>query len=132
MISHGNNPNGDDHQDENPGGLGAGVPSETHATHAIQSEKAVARIEGRALKWDIKQEWREAILKRQVSVAIDPSNTPRDSARAARFVLDADKYEDERHRQQGPHTLIQAVGEVRVVTDGNFYGNADRLPPDAS
>ena len=111
--------NNKDDQDEpeNGGGLGGGTD------YPIQSEKALARIEGRSLKWNVKPEWREAILKRQVSTAIDPNSSPRDSARAARFVLDCDKHEAEQaNPQKGTTIAIQN----NVSTDRDSGGPVSR------
>ncbi len=126
MIARNERPE-DETPAEKDGGFG-GDP------YPLGHKNELAKLEGRALKWNIKQEWREAILKRQVSTAIDPGTSPRDSARAAKFVLDADKFEEERDRpKQGTTVNIQNNGgDIQVIQDANWYGNADRLPPEAS
>lgn len=71
---------------EKSGGFGGGTE------YPLGHKNELAKLEGRALKWNVKPEWREAILSRQVKTAIDPASTPRDSTRAAKFILDCDKH----------------------------------------
>lgn len=128
MIARNGNKQNPEEPEDN-GGLGGPAPS-----YPIQSEKALSRMEGRALRWNVRPEWRDEILERQYKTAVDPASSPRDSARAAKFVLDADRFEAdcERPTHQTNIAIQNNGGEVKVVHDENWYGNAHRLPPETS
>lgn len=99
-------------------GLGGICPSDEYPV--IGREE---RLLAKAAKWNVKPEYREAILNRQVRTAIDPNSSPRDSARAARFVLDCDKHEAEQaNPQKGTTIAIQN----NVSTDRDSGGHVSR------
>ena len=100
---------------EKDGGFGGGTE------YPLGHKNELAKLEGRALKWNVKPEWREAILARQVKTAINPQSTPRDAARAAKFVLDADKFEEDRQSPKGTTIAIQ-----NNVTTGDPAVTANR------
>lgn len=60
-------------------------------------------------RWPVPEKYKEAIVKRQVQIAIDPKSKPREAAAAARTVLAADRlnqsdeHEDNKEPQQHLH-----------------------------
>lgn len=136
MIAHNKQPDPED-ESEIPApatGLGGVCPSDNYPVIGRE-----ARLLARAAKWNVKPEYREAILKRQLKDAINPGSTPRDANRAAKFVLEADKLDttiemSDKGQPQGTTINIQNNGGpgVQVNYDGNWYGNENRLATETS
>jgi hypothetical protein len=60
-----------------------------------------SRLEQRAIKqrWPVKDEYREPLMNRQVTIAIDPHSSPKESTSAFRAVLAADLANMEQERR---------------------------------
>lgn len=81
-------------------------------------------------RWPIKDEYREAIIKRLVKIVADPSSSPREVTAAAKGLLSAEKQnQDDEHkvvdvRIQSRHAELDAIAadlgvDLGVVEDAS-------------
>ena len=90
------------------------------------------RLLARALmqRWPIKDEYREAIIKRLVKIVADPSSSPREVTAAAKGLLSAEKQnQDDEHkvvdvRIQSRYAELDAIAadlgvDLRTVEDAS-------------
>jgi len=70
-----------------------------------------ARLERRALKsrWNVREEWKQAMLKKVVKNGLDPATSTRDSNQCMRAVLAAEQQDFEKDRAELP-ILLEHTG----------------------
>jgi hypothetical protein len=78
------------------------------------TETQIARMEARAMeqRWPTKPEYRDALIKRNMNIILNPKSTERAVAAASRVILAA-----EQQNQLDEHKVI----DVRVVTRNDQY-----------
>jgi hypothetical protein len=78
------------------------------------TETQIARMEARAMqqRWPIRDDYREAVIKRNMKIILNPNSTERAVAAASKVMLAA-----EAQNQSDEHKVI----DVRVVTRNDQY-----------
>lgn len=71
-------------------------------------------------RWPIPEKYKEAIIKRQVGIAISSTSKPREASAAARTVLNADKINIEQQKLEQPEQhlhLHQQIPHSKIFYD---------------
>lgn len=126
MIAKNSQPEETPEPPENEGGLG-GSALRAKGTRDTRLLERAARE-----KWPIKPEMRGEIIDRQMAIIRSGECSPREQTSAAKFMLEVDKFNQGVDAVSTQINIQNNGGEVKVVHDENWYGNAHRLPPEAS